>query len=330
MNDQRADLIDRLSHLTSENFEELALDIFRYQAAFNPTYQTYLKHLSFDISSVSAVSEIPCLPIRFFKSHEVKTGDWNATAIFESSGTTGQVTSKHHLRDESVYKHSAVRCFESVYGSVKDWCFLALLPHYLERKSSSLVHMMKLFTEISAYDQSGFYLDNMEDLIIQIKANQVAEIPTILIGVSFALLDLVESYVVDLSGLVVIETGGMKGRRAEWDKATLHRFLIEKLHVETIHSEYGMTELLSQSYSKGEGIFSTSPSMRILTKEVADPFNSSAIGKSGVINVIDLANIDSCAFIETEDIGILHDEQQFSLHGRLDHSDVRGCNLMVI
>lgn len=329
MNDIRSSLIDRFYNLSEGDFESLALDIFQYQATYNQVYKSYLDYLSFD-QHIDSIAQIPCLPIQFFKSKLIQTGEWSPSILFESSGTTGQITSKHHIRDLEVYSHSAILSFEHTYGSVQDWCFLALLPHYLERQHSSLVHMVQMFTERSGYPESGFYLDNMEELITQIRSNQEKQIPTVLIGVSFALLDLVETHDVDLSGVVVMETGGMKGRRAEWDKATLHRYLIENLKVDKIHSEYGMTELLSQCYSTGDGRFDVSPHMRILTKEVADPQSISKREKSGVINVIDLANIDSCAFIETQDIGIIHENGQFSLQGRLDHSDIRGCNLMVI
>lgn len=330
MNDQRAALIDRIYSLPNEDFERLALDVFQYQGQHCSVYRSYLDYLKFDIFNVKNYCDIPCLPIRFFKSHSIQSGDWDPVMTFESSGTTGAVTSKHYLRELNVYKTLSFRAFEHIYGEVKDWCFLALLPHYLDRKSSSLVQMVKMFIDASKYDQSDFYLDNLDDLLVQIKVNQAAQIPTVLIGVSFALLDLVESYGVNLNGIVVMETGGMKGRRAEWDKDTLHRYLAEHLKVSKIHSEYGMTELLSQCYSKGDGIFRHSPSMRIIIKELADPFKESVLGKSGVVNVIDLGNIDTCCFIETEDLGIKMDEDHFKLHGRLDHSDIRGCNLMVL
>jgi len=330
MNDQRAALIERIFRLPDDDFETLALDIFNYQSRYNDVYKSYLGYLNFDIERVKKIKDIPCLPIRYFKDRIIQTGTWEPIMCFESSGTTGSVTSKHLLRELDIYKSLSFKSFEDVYGLVNHWCFLALLPHYLERKSSSLVQMVKMFIDASDYPQSGFYLDNLEDLVLQIKDNQTAQIPTILIGVSFAFLDLVEMHDVDLKGIVVMETGGMKGRRAEWDKETLHRYLSKNLKVDKIHSEYGMTELLSQCYSKGDGVFKHSPTMHIVIKEMTDPFQESTLGKSGVVNVVDLGNIDTCSFIETQDLGIKLDDNHFKLQGRLDHSDIRGCNLMVI
>ena len=342
------------STTSSHQFEELALEIFHYQASNNLIYKEYLQHLRVQPTKMKRIDKIPCLPIDFFKYHTIVSGDALPQHIFESSGTTGQKTSQHFVADLPFYEALSLKIFEQFYGSITDYHILALLPSYLERNNSSLVYMVQSFIYKSYSQKSGFYLHDThallhhlrDALIEQKKANK----KVLLIGVTFALLDLAESnldlsWLADYSDtLVIMETGGMKGRRKELIREDVHRILTQKWGISVIHSEYGMTELLSQGYSQGHGLFQSAPSMRILLREVNDPFTylpNFAIGereikerkrsKTGGINVIDLGNIDSCSFIETQDLGAYSpDYQSFRILGRFDHSDVRGCNLMVI
>ncbi|MCR9063141.1 MAG: acyl transferase [Cytophagales bacterium] len=329
------------------NFEPLALEIFQYQSDKNPIYKAFLENLGVDRTKVNRLEKIPCLPISFFKSHDVITDNVEIQHTFESSGTTGSINSKHHIADLPFYEFLSLKSFEKLYGPIIDYHILALLPNYLERDSSSLVYMVKGFIYNSFSQDSGFYLDEIGKLIYQLKnllENSKRKI--LLLGVTFALLDLAEGeYPLSFlekykDRLIIMETGGMKGRRKELLREEVHAILKEGLHSDSIHSEYGMTELLSQAYSTGEGFFSSSPSMRVLLREVNDPFTympSFGVGKptttrkTGGINVIDLANIDSCSFIETQDLGSYSlDYKQFKVLGRFDNSDVRGCNLMAL
>jgi hypothetical protein len=326
---QRQELTELVVNLEKYDFEAVALSLFRFQYQYNTLYQSFVDCLNVKIANVSALSRIPFLPVSFFKTHTVKTGSFEAQTIFSSSGTTGQLTSKHHLTDTRVYDSISLTGFSRFYGPVQDFCFLALLPSYLERPDSSLVHMCSTFIAQSKYRQSGFFLNNYGQLLHTIEELKRENIPTILIGVSYALLDFADQYQPDLSGIIVMETGGMKGKRQETTKVAMHAHLKDNFNVKEIHSEYGMTELLSQGYSKGAGVFYPSATMRVLTSEIADPLSIQKLGKVGTVQIIDLANIDSCAFIATQDLGICHEDGGFEIIGRQDNSDIRGCNLMV-
>lgn len=325
----RIRLRERVERVTAADFEPLALEVFRYQAEHNPLYQEYLELLSVQPGAVQRLADIPCLPISLFKGHTIQTGSWKPQAVFSSSGTTATKTSKHLLRSKVFYQESARRSFQTFYGPLKDYCVLALLPSYLERTGSSLVFMAEDFIRQSEHPDSGFFLYNTEALLQILQKCQKSGQPTLLIGVSFALLDLAEAHPADLSGITIMETGGMKGRRRELTRAELHEKLQQAFGVETVHSEYGMTELLSQAYSKGAGLFHAAPTMRVLAREVTDPFNYTAYGRTGTLNIIDLANLDTLSFIATDDLGKVYEDHSFEVLGRLDASDARGCNLMV-
>ena len=332
----------------SYRFEQLALEIFRFQAKSNAIYQKYLKFRSIHVKDIHRVEQIPCLPIQFFKQHKVISGNISPQLIFESSGTTGQINSKHYVADLPFYEQLSQLTFEQFYGSLTDYHILALLPSYLERNNSSLVYMVQSFIYRSYSTEAGFYLNNTNELLQKLThLLQHSSRKVLLIGVTFALLDLAENPEIGLflkqnaDRLVVMETGGMKGRRKELVREEVHTILKNAFGVSAIHSEYGMTELLSQGYSQGEGIFRLPPTLKIMLREVNDPLtylpsfsigesHKNERGKTGGINVIDLANIDSCSFIETQDLGnYTTDYQGFKIMGRFDNSDVRGCNLMV-
>ncbi len=316
-------------NLSSSDFEKIALEIFAYQAEQNSLYKKYLSLLKTDLNKVNSLTDIPFLPIALFKSHKVICGKTPPQVIFTSSGTTGSTTSQHHVVDPRFYLDIALRGFASFYGEIADYCVLALLPAYLERKGSSLVYMAQEFITQSQYSESGFYLDDLSGLSKQLAFNQTHNIPTLLIGVSFALLDLSEQFPQDLSNIIVMETGGMKGRRKEITREELHSTLKTTFRLPAVHSEYGMTELLSQAYSTGNGWFNGSPTFKVLARELTDPFSYVSPRKTGLLNVIDLANVDSCSFIATDDLGLIDKNGAFQVIGRLDASDIRGCNLMV-
>jgi len=322
---------DKVFTTDAAEFDALALEIFRFQARYNKVYAAYINALGLDPLSVRTITEIPFLPISFFKLHPIVTGEFTPEVVFESSGTTGMINSRHEVRKLSLYRQSFQSGFELFYGPVKDWCVIGLLPSYLERQHSSLVLMVDEMIRISAVDESGFYLynvDQLADLLIQLEQRKQK---TLLIGVSFALVDFAERYKLQLEHTIVMETGGMKGRRKELTREELHEILQRGFGVQNIHAEYGMTELLSQAYSKKNGLFQCPPWMRILLREEDDPFSISEYkGSTGLINVIDLANLYSCSFIATDDIGKMHPCQQFEVLGRMDNSDLRGCSLMVI
>lgn len=326
---ERQHLMTKIQTLKNHTFDELAIEVFRYQTKYNYLYKSYIDLLRLNPNTVSSIEEIPFLPISLFKKFQVKTENWESEAIFTSSGTTQTSVSKHHVRSLEWYEEITVKCFEQFYQPVQETCFLALLPAYLERDGSSLVYMVQHFINQSKYVQSGFYLDNMEELALQLKECIRLKIPTVLIGVSFALWDLAEKYPLNLSPVTVMETGGMKGRRKELTRQELHSIFTNAFHSKEIHSEYGMTELLSQAYSKGQGIFYPSTTMKLLCREVNDPFAIMEAGKSGLVNIVDLANLDSCSFIATDDIGKVYSNGSFEILGRLDSSDIRGCNLLV-
>ncbi|UII23692.1 acyl transferase [Fulvivirga ligni] len=317
--------------LQPSGFETLTLEIFKYQAENNEVYKNYLNHLKIQPKDVNQTSDIPFLPISFFKTQNVITGSWQPSGYFESSGTTGQSTSKHAVYDEVFYLKNTEKIFNHFYGPLEGYHFLALLPAYLERTGSSLVLMADYFIKESGSDMSGFYLNNLDALVSQIEAIRRREDgrQIVLLGVSFALLDLAEEYNCDLSDVIVMETGGMKGRRKEMIRAELHQVLKSSFNTHSVHSEYGMTELMSQAYSDGDGKFKTPPWMRIVLRDLNDPFDLKSGRRSGGINVIDLANFHSCAFIETQDIGSYVSDDEVEILGRFDNSDIRGCNLMV-
>lgn len=339
-------LRESVRQVTADTFEAVAFEVFHYQVLHNPIYQKYIAYLRINPQKISSLAEIPFMPIGFFKHHSILTNSPIVQTTFESSGTTGIQTSRHHVADLNWYNEISLGIFEQIYGPLTDFHLLALLPSYLERNNSSLVYMVQQFIDKTQSPVSGFFLHNMDELLTTLQ--KLAANPdgrkVILWGVTFALLDLAESEdltgraigrLQNLSGMIVMETGGMKGRRREMLREEVHEVLTKAFGVQTIHSEYGMTELLSQSYSKGNGIFETSATMRILLRDINDPRTVFATPQSGLryggINVIDLANLDSCAFIETQDLGryASDDATEFEVIGRFDNSDVRGCNLLI-
>lgn len=324
------DLRDRIFKIKSESeFSEIALEIFNYQYNRNAVYQRFIDSLGKQVSSVKSVSDIPFLPVEFFRNHKIITGDLPVEMIFESSGTTGFTPGKHFVCDLSLYEESFLNSFRMFYGDPEDYVIAALLPSYTEREGSSLVYMADNLIKKSNHLLSGFYRDNIGNLISSLTQVKEANRKFFLLGVSFALLDLAENNSPDLRDVIIMETGGMKGRRKELTRSELHSILKEKFNVTAIHSEYGMTELMSQAYSKGEGIFYSPPWMKIILRDPQDPLAiHTEKGKTGGINVIDLANINSCSFISTGDLGKLHDDGGFEVLGRFDNSDIRGCNLM--
>lgn len=321
---------ERIFNSSALEFDSLALEIFAFQYQNNKTYQEFCNHLGVTVDKVKKIDQIPFLPIEFFKTRKVVASQEKEVIIFTSSGTTQNKTSKHFVTDLSLYEASYLTAFEHFYGSIQDYCVLALLPSYLERKGSSLIYMANDFIKKSNHLESGFYLNNLNELAKTLLKLSEQGTKTLLIGVSFALIDLAEQYPMQLHQTIIMETGGMKGRRKEMVREELHSILKKGLGVQHIHSEYGMTELLSQAYSKGNGIFNTPPWMKVLIRDTEDPLSYQQIGKSGGINVIDLVNINSCSFIATQDLGKMHHDNSFEILGRFDNSDVRGCNLMVL
>jgi phenylacetate-coenzyme A ligase PaaK-like adenylate-forming protein len=318
---------ENLSGITDETFESAALQLFLYQYYNNSLYKTFVDHLK--PLDVDKLTDIPFLPIEFFKTHEVKTGVWKAEHIFESSGTTGAVTSKHHIDDLYFYLNCSIQIFEQFYEPVTDYTFIALLPSYLERDTSSLVFMVDYFIRKSKSEHSGFYLNNYSELIQKLQFLKNKKVKVIIIGVTFALLELAEQFKEDLSGMIIMETGGMKGRRKELTQYEVHEVLKASFSVENVHTEYGMTELLSQAYSQKDGLLKLPPWSKVLLRDINDPFDFNSKRRTGGVNIIDLANIHSCAFIETKDIGELVNEKEFKILGRMDNSEVRGCNLLI-
>ena len=313
----------------SSEFEDLALNVFRYQHEYCTVYRNFCDLLSIAVSGVDTIEKIPFLPITFFKQKEIISRDKISEVTFTRSGTTGSITSKHQVADIAIYEESFKKGFAHYYGNVQDYTILALLPSYLERQGSSLVYMVDQLIKDSHSLDSGFYLNDLDGLIKKLDQLESQGKKTILIGVSYALLDLIEKRTFQLKNTIVMETGGMKGRRKELIKPALHALLKEGFGTHKIHSEYGMTELLSQAYSKKEGVFTCPPWMKILTRDTEDPL-SLLQNKTGGINVIDLANVYSCSFIATQDLGIVKPDGSFNIMGRFDDSDIRGCNLMVL
>lgn len=322
---------DAIFNITSDaEFEALALKVFKFQFENNAVYRSFCDLLYKHPSDIKRVSDIPFLPIQFFKSHEVLSSSSPIEKTFTSSGTTGSITSKHLVSDLKLYEDSYLKTFKHFYGNIEDYVVLALLPSYLERDGSSLIYMVNDLIAKSKHAESGFYLNNLEELASTLQTLESRTQKILLIGVSFALLDLVEEFQLKLKNTIVMETGGMKGRRKEIIRQELHQTLQTGFGVTKIHSEYGMTELLSQAYSKGHGLFECPPWMKIITRDTEDALTIQQPNKTGGINVIDLANLNSCSFIATQDLGKVYDNGHFEIIGRFDNSDIRGCNLMAL
>ena len=313
-----------------KQFDKMALKVFRFQYENNLVYREFCDFLNTDVQKVKTIQQIPFLPIQFFKSHSVVSNSNPIQTIFTSSGTTGMVTSKHLVTDVSIYEESYRKGFSQFYGNIEDYVVLALLPSYLEREGSSLIHMVDDLIQLSNHPESGFYLHNYDELIEKIIQLDQSGQNVILIGVTYALLDLIEKQSFQLENTIIMETGGMKGKRKEMIREELHQQLFNGFGVKSIHSEYGMTELLSQAYSLGDGIFECPSWMQISIRDTEDALSYVREGKTGGINVIDLANINSCSFIATQDLGKKYRNGSFEVLGRFDHSDIRGCNLMVV
>jgi len=327
-------LDNKIFEVKDSNFTETALELFHFQYQNNAVYQQFCNTLPIDTNKIDDTGKIPFLPISFFKTHKIVSTTFTPAAIFESSGTTQTINSKHLVKDISIYEKSFSSAFKLFYGDVAEWCIIALLPSYLERKNSSLVLMADQLIKQSKHPESGFYLDEFSNLQQVLSALEKKGQKTLLIGVTFALLDFAEQYPMLLKNTIVMETGGMKGRRKEMTRVQVHQQLTTAFQCKHIHSEYGMTELLSQAYSNGEGMFNCPPWMKILIREEDDPFavhqQNEKTTITGAINVIDLANIYSCSFIATEDVGRLLPGGSFEVLGRMDNSDIRGCSLMVL
>ncbi|MBK9257510.1 MAG: acyl transferase [Saprospiraceae bacterium] len=330
---ERSEIISNLHNFinkpTGSGFNKLALEVYIYQYHYNLIYREYCDYLNRNLENVDVIEQIPFLPIGIFKTQKVVTGDWNEEQIFLSSATTGMVRSAHFIKDVHSYHTNTVRIWEQFYDKPESYCFLALLPGYLERDGSSLISMVHHFIHLSAFAESGFFLNEYQQLFERLKWCRENKIPTILLGVSFALLDFINNFQIDFPELIVIETGGMKGKSKEISRELLHQKMSSAFGVTNVHSEYGMTELLSQAYSQGNGIFTPGNTMQVFTHQINDPITFEKIGRAGQVSVIDLMNIDSCAFIQTEDIGIKLNDKDFRILGRLDNSDLRGCNLLL-
>ena len=321
---------DLFSISSAKQFEKMALKVFRFQYDNNAVYREFCDLVTKDKQTVKSLKQIPFLPIQFFKSHNVVSTIDEPQTIFTSSGTTGSVTSRHLVTDVSLYVQSYRQAFSQFYGNIEDYTVLALLPSYLERKGSSLIHMVDDLIQLSNNPDSGFYLNDYDALVSKLLEQEHDDKNVLLIGVTFALLDLIEKQNFKLKNTIIMETGGMKGRRKEMIREELHEILTKGFGVKAIHSEYGMTELLSQAYSLGEGIFECPSWMQIHIRDTEDALTYISNGKTGGINVIDLANINSCSFIATQDLGKKYDNGSFEVLGRFDNSDIRGCNLMVL
>ncbi|OEK01746.1 acyl transferase [Roseivirga sp. 4D4] len=323
-------LSERIISVNSLTFDELALEVFRLQFQHNPVYQSYAQALGRKLDDVNNINDIPFLPIEFFKTKNVKTGEWNTERVFESSGTTQSQTSKHHVFNEAFYLQSCLSGFEEMYGPVEDFTVLALLPSYLERANSGLISMVNHFITKSGKPKSGFFLNDIKALRDTLTSLQGSGEKVLLIGVTFGLLDFCETYEVNFPELIVMETGGMKGRREEMVREDVHEVLKTSFGVSTIHSEYGMTELFSQAYSQKKGIFRPSRTMKVIARDLNDPLTYPFAGRNGGLNIVDLANFKTCSFIETKDMGVVYQDGSFEVKGRIDNAELRGCNLMVI
>jgi hypothetical protein len=323
----QSNIINNIFSLTDNGFDSLATEVFQFQYQHNKVYAKWCDLLNSRQSTVNG--QPPFLPISFFKSHTITTTLFQPQQIFESSGTTQTINSKHLVKDIAIYEQSFIKAFELFYGNINEWCIIGLLPSYLERNNSSLVMMIDTLIKLSNHSNSGFYLNEFDKLTSTLQSLEATQQKTLLIGVTFALLDFAENYPMQLQRTIIMETGGMKGRRKELTRAEVHAIITNGLGVKKVHSEYGMTELLSQAYSKGDGTFICPPWMKVLVRDEEDPLSVKTSGK-GVLNIIDLANIYSCSFIATEDVGVVHEDGSFEVWGRLDNSDIRGCSLLVI
>jgi phenylacetate-coenzyme A ligase PaaK-like adenylate-forming protein len=319
---------DKIFNVKAEDFPRLALDIFNFQYLNNDVYRSYTDALGVNPQNIKKPAEIPFLPIGFYKTHTIQTTSFAPELIFESSGTSQTTKSLHYVRESGIYRRSFTEGFERFYGPVMDWCIIGLLPSYLERTGSSLVYMVEELMKIGRYEKSGFYLHDHARLFETLQQLEKQQQKTLLIGVSFALLDFSEKFRLKLKHSLVMETGGMKGKRKEIVRPEMHQLLKESFGVSSVHSEYGMTELLSQAYSKANGIFESPPWMRVMVRDEDDPFDVRENG-AGILNIIDLANIWSCSFIATDDAGKVSPDGKFEVLGRVDNSDLRGCNLLV-
>ena len=328
MKGQSWDMED-LKGLKPSEFLSYALSLMQFQASNNAVYNEWIRSMKVQLDTINSIEQIPFLPIHFFKTHTIYTGSACPEFHFESSGTTQDTVSKHFVKDLKVYEQSFMECFQQFYGSPKAYCIIGLLPNYLERQHASLVYMIHHLIEASGHPTSGFYLYDFDKLNQSLAELEKAKQKTLLIGVSFALMDFVELFPQQLTHTMVMETGGMKGRKQELTKPALHAYLAKGFGVDVIHSEYGMTELLSQAYSKGNGIYICPPWMKVLVADESDPTALSVLGR-GVLHIIDLANFNSCAFIATEDIGVVYEDGSFEVIGRLDQSARRGCSLLVV
>jgi len=313
----------------SQNFENIALEIFRFQYSQNSVYREYVNYLGFSADDISNIEDIPFLPVEFFKTHKIILDNLEPEIAFLSSSTTGSTPSRHYVFDTNIYKKSYVKAFQYFFGKPEDFCFLALLPSYIEREGSSLIYMINELMKLSNHQANGYYLNEYDEIIEKIKVLKSQKQKFILFGVTYALLDFAELLNLEIELGIVMETGGMKGKRKELSKPEIHELLKKGLKTNQIHSEYGMTELLSQAYSFGNNLFQCPPWMKVLIRDTYDPFNYIENGTTGGINIIDLANIFSCSFIETKDLGKMHQNGQFEVLGRFDNSDIRGCNLLV-
>jgi hypothetical protein len=313
-----------------EGFDAVCLEVFRLQSEFNPVYKAFVQGLHISPAGVKSIQAIPFLPVSLFKQHRIITGAEEPKQIFSSSGTSGMLNSKHYVTDPEIYIQSFRKTFAHFYGDIRGYCVLALLPSYLEREGSSLIVMAEDMIRQSGHPRSAFYLHNQDELDLTLQQLEKEGQQTLLLGVTYALLDFAERRKRKLNSAIVMETGGMKGKRKEMVREELHAILCKQLGVISIHSEYGMTELLSQAYSKGDGIFRCPPWMKVMTRETNDPLSLTKQGMSGGINIIDLANINSCSFIATQDLGKVYEDGSFEVLGRFDNSDLRGCNLMVV
>ena len=323
------EIVNNIFSVGSSTFQDLALQIFQFQYSNNEVYRQWVDALQISPVQVKEICQIPFLPVSFFKTNRVITGAFQPEYTFESSGTTGMINSRHFVKDLSVYFESFINGFKLFYGEPEKWCIIGLLPSYLERSGSSLITMVDKLISLSGKKESGFYLFELEKLAETLKMLEEKKQKTLLIGVTFALLDFAEKYPMELRYTTLMETGGMKGRRKEMIREEVHACLQQQFQVPAVHSEYGMTELLSQAYSRQEGIFNTVPWMKVLVRDEDDPLLVRQQGR-GMINIIDLANIYSCSFIATDDAGRVFEDGSFEVTGRRDNSDIRGCSLMAV
>lgn len=321
--------VNNLFELSDASFNEVALQEFQFQYSQNKVYRSFCDALGRDVEKTRSINAVPFLPISFFKTHQVVSTAFEPEQLFESSGTSQTIQSKHYVKSLSLYEDAFTHGFIRQYGRPEEFCFLGLLPSYLERSHSSLVYMVQKLMEQSGHEHNGFYLNNFQQLYEKLQLLEQQQQKTILIGVTFGLLDFAEQYQLPLKHTIIMETGGMKGRREEMTREQVHQQLKKSFSASAIHSEYGMTELLSQAYSKEDGIFYCPPWMKVLVRDEDDPMHISTTGK-GAINIIDLANVYSAGFIATDDVGEVFEDGSFRVLGRMDNSDIRGCSLLAL